>query len=290
MKKNILIVLSLFLCLTSIQAQLLWKVTGKGLKHPSYLFGTHKLISIQFLDSIPGLFKAFNDCDKVIGEMVFNNIDATAKIQKAAIMPDNIKITDLLNEDQAKILDKELKSVLMLSLKNVNTMNPSLVLTMYETEIYKKLTGLIDDKQSDSFFQLVAEEKDKNVIGLETIDQQIAVLFDNGSLELQADMLVETVQHKADIITKMIQLIKLYKDGKIDELAELSKGKDRLTDMTKQEYAKLVDNRNNDWMIKLPGYFKESSSFVAVDVIHLGGKNGLIKKLQNEGYKVKAFE
>jgi len=290
MKKNILIVITLIFGFTSVQAQLLWKVTGKGLKHPSYLFGTHRLISIQFLDSIPGLFKAFNDCDKVIGEMVFNNIDATAKIQKAAIMPDNIKITDLLNEDQAKILDKELKSVLMLSLKNVNTMNPSLVLTMYETEIYKKLTGLIDDKQSDSFFQLVAEEKDKNVIGLETIDQQIAVLFDNGSLELQADMLVETVQHKADIITKMIQLIKLYKDGKIDELAELSKGKDRLTDMTKQEYAKLVDNRNNDWMIKLPGYFKESSSFVAVDVIHLGGKNGLIKKLQNEGYKVKAFE
>jgi len=43
-------------------------------------------------------------------------------------------------------------------------------------------------------------------------------------------------------------------------------------------------------LIKLPGYFKESSSFVAVDVIHLGGKYGLIKKLQNAGYKVKPVE
>ena len=290
MKKNILIVFSLFLCLTSIHAQLLWKVTGKGLKHPSYLFGTHRLISIQFMDSIPGLFKAFNDCDKVVGEMVFNNIDATAKIQLAAIMPDNIKITDLLNEEQTKILDKELKSVLKLSLKNVSTMNPSLVQTMYEMEIYKKQTGLINDKQSDSYFQLIAEEKDKNVIGLETIDQQIAVLFGNGTLERQADMLVETIQHKDIILKKIIQLNKLYKAGLIDELAELSKGKDQITDLTEQEYTKLVDDRNTEWMIKLPVCFKESSSFVAVDAIHLGGKNGLIKKLQHAGFKVKAVE
>jgi len=290
MKKNILIVITLLLGFTSIQAQLLWKVTGKGLKHPSYLFGTQKLISIQFLDSIPGLFKAFNDCDKVVGEMVFNNIDATVKIQKAAIMPENVKISDLLNEDQTKILDKELKSVLKLSLKNVSTMNPSLVLTMYKMEIYKKLTRLIDDKQSDSYFQLIAEEKDKSVIGLETIVQQIAVLFGNGTLERQADLLVETIQHKDDVLTKMIQLNKLYKAGKIDELVEFSKGKNLITDMNKQEFEILVDNRNNDWLIKLPGYFKESSSFVAVDVIHLGGKYGLIKKLQNAGYKVKPVE
>lgn len=290
MKKNILIIFSLLLCFTSIQAQLLWKVTGKGLKHPSYLFGNHRLISIQFLDSVPGLFKAFNDCDKVVSEMVFNNIDATAKIQQAAIMPGNLKINDLLNEEQSKILDNEFKSVLKLSLKNVSTMNPSLVRTMYEMEIYKKLTGLTDNKQSDSFFQLVAEEKDKTIIGLETIDQQIDILYGNGTLEQQADMLVETVQHKDEILTKMIQLIKLYKAGKIDELVELSKGKDHITDMTEQEYTKLVDNLNNDWMKKLPVLFKESTCFVAIDAIHLGGKNGLIKKLQQAGFKVKAVE
>ena len=159
---------------------------------------------------------------------------------------------------------------------------------MYEMEIYKNLTGLTDDKQSDSYFQLVAEEKDKNVIGLETIDQQIAVLFGNGTLERQADLLVETIQHKDSILKKIIQLNKLYRAGLIDELAEFTKGNDQITDMTREEYTKLVDNRNTDWMLKLPVSFKESSSFVAVNAVHLGGKNGLIKKLQNAGYKVKA--
>ena len=290
MKKYFLIFFSMFLCLATIHAQLLWKVTGKGLKHPSYLFGTHHLISIQFLDSIPGLFKAFNETDIVVGEMVMNNIDITAKIQQAAIMPNHTVIKDLLNDDEYKLVDNELKSVLKLGLKNLSIMNPSLILTMYEMEIYKRLTGFTDGKQSDSYFQLVAAEKGKKVIGLETVDQQIAILFGNGSLERQANILVETIQHKDKTLSEMIQLNKLYKTGKIDELVDLSKGKDNTTEMTEEEYANLVDKRNAEWLKKLPAYFKETSSFVAVGAIHLGGKNGLVKQLQRAGYKVKAVD
>ena len=286
MKKNILILFLLLLCLTATQAQLLWKVSGNGLKHPSYLFGTHHLISIQFLDSVPGLFKAFNNCDVMVSEMMMNNIDATAKIQQAAIMPNHVKINDLLNDDEYKLVDNELKSVLKFGLKDVSIMNPSLILTMYEMEIYKKLTGFKDESQSDSYFQLVAAEKGKKIIGLETVDQQIAILFNNNNLERQADILVETVQKKDSILNEMIQLNKLYKVGKIEKLIDLSKRKGNITDMTDEEYAKLVDNRNADWMTKLPGLFKESSCFVAVGAMHLGGKKGLIKLLKKEGYKV----
>ena len=280
----------MFLGVTSIQAQLLWKVSGKGLKQPSYLFGTHHLFSIQYFDSIPGLFKAFNDCNVVVSEMVMNNIDASAKIRQAAVMPDHKTIKDLLNDDEYKLVDSELKSVLKLGLKNVSIMNPSLILTMYEMEIYKKLTGFSDTKQSDSYFQLVAAEKGKKVIGLETVDQQIEVLFGNGTLERQANVLVEAIQHKDKILSEMIQLNKLYKAGKIDELAELSKGKDNITEMTEEEYAKLVDNRNAEWLKKLPSILKDGSSFIAVDAMHLGGKNGLVKQLQKAGYKIKAVD
>lgn len=290
MKKNILVFLSIILSLSAVQAQLLWKVTGKGLKHPSYLFGTHHLIPIQFLDSVPGLYKAFNECDDVVGEIVLNNIDATSKIKQAAIMPDHKTIKDLLNDDDYKLTDNELKSVLKFGLKDVSIMNPSLILSMYEMEIYKKLTGFTENKQSDSYFQTVAAEKGKKVIGLETVEQQIAVLFGNGSLKRQAEVLVETIKQKDNILNEMIQLNKLYKEGKIDTLIELSKGKDNITDMTEEEYTNLVDNRNAQWLAKLPVYFKESSCFVAVGAMHLGGKKGLVKQLQKAGYKVTAIE
>ncbi|MDR3653245.1 MAG: TraB/GumN family protein [Paludibacter sp.] len=288
MKKKILILCLFIFSLSTTQAQLLWEVTGNGLKHPSYLFGTHHFISIQFLDSIPGLYKAFNECDAVIGEIVFNNIDATSQIQKAAIMPKHTKIEDLLNAEEYKIADTELKSVLKFGLKDVSIMNPSLILNMYEMEIYKKKTGFSDNHQSDSFFQLVASEKDKNVIGLEDVNQQIAVLFGNGSLEQQADHLVEIIQHKDSVINEMILQNKLYKAGKIDELQEQAKS--NTTGMTTTEYAKLIEDRNADWVAKLHDYFKQSPCFVAVDAIHLGGKNGLIKLLEKDGYKVKAVE
>ncbi|MDD4968708.1 MAG: TraB/GumN family protein [Paludibacter sp.] len=290
MKRNLLILFSLFLGLTSIEAQLLWKVTGKGLKHPSYLFGTHNLVPIQFLDSVPGLFKAFNECNQVVGEMVLNNIDGSAKIQQASIMPDHSRIKDLLNDDEYTLVDKELKSVLKLGLKDLSIMNPSVILTMYKMEIYKKLTGYSDVKQSDSYFQLVAVEKGKKVVGLETVDQQITVLYGNGTLERQADKLVETIEHKDKILNEMIHLNKLYKAGRIDELVELSKGQQNVSDLTGAEFKKLVDNRNVEWLKKLPAYMKETSSFITVGAIHLGGINGLVKQLQKEGYKVKPVE
>jgi len=290
MKKKIVLFSLLMLCFAATQAQLLWKVSGNGLKHTSYLFGTHHLIPIQFLDSVPGLFKAFNASDVVVGEIVMSNVEAMAKIQQAAIMPDHKTMKELLSEGNYKVVDKELKSVLKFGLKELSMMNPSLILTLYEMELYKKRIGLIDDKQSDSYFQLVAEEKGKKVVGLETVEQQIEVLFGNGSLKRQAEVLVETIQHKDSIMAEMSHLNKLYKAGKLDELVSLSKGKGSVTDMTFEEYAKLVDNRNVNWLTKLPDLMKESSCFVAVGALHLAGKNGLIKQLEKAGYKVKAVD
>jgi uncharacterized protein len=290
MKKNILILFLFLLSFSATQAQLLWRITGNGLKQPSYLFGTHNLISIQFLDSVPGLFKAFNECKVVVGEAVVNTIDATAKIQQAAIMSDHQNIKDLLNDDQYIIVDNELKLVMKFGVKEVSIMNPSLLQKLYEMEIYKKSTGFTEDTQSNSYFQLVAAEKDKKIIGLENVDQQIKILYGNGTLERQADMLVETIQHKDHILAEMIQLNKLYKAGRIEELIDLSKGKGNITDMNEEEYSKFVDNRNADWMTKLPALIRESSCFIAVGALHLGGKNGLIQQLEKSGFKVKVVE
>lgn len=288
MKKIILLLIALITCFSISQAQLLWKITGNGLKHPSYLFGTHHLIPIQFLDSVPGLFKAFNECETVLAEMVLNTIDVSAKIQQAAIMPNHRKISDLLTTEEYNLVDNELKAILKFGLKEVSIMNPSLILTMYEMEKYKKLTGFSDDKQSDSYFQLVAAEKDKKVLGLETIDQQIAILYGNGSLERQARVLVESIRKKDSILKDMILLNRLYKAGKLNDLLLLSKGKGDITDMTEQEFKKMADDRNADWITKLPNMMQKSSCFIAVGALHLPGQNGLLKLLEKEGYKLTA--
>lgn len=37
------------------QAQLLYKISGNGLKVPSYIIGTYHFADVKFTDSIPGL-------------------------------------------------------------------------------------------------------------------------------------------------------------------------------------------------------------------------------------------
>ena len=270
----------------SLHAQLLWKVSGKDLPKPSYVFGTHHLIPISFLDSVPGLFSAFNNCDAIIGEMVLNNIDASPQIMQAAMLPQGLTMDSLLNADDYAFVDAELKSVLKFGLKELGLMNPAMIRTMYELELYKQTTGFSEDTQSDAYFQTLAARMDKKVIGLEDMEKQIAVLFGNKDLQREAELLLETVRAKDRTLEDISQMNSLYKTGKIDELVNLAQQQDDPLAMTDEEYAKLVDDRNFEWLEALPDYMAASPSFIAVGALHLGGKNGLIKQLKKKGYKV----
>ena len=60
MKKVILLAVALiagFACNT--QAQILYRISGKGLESPSYIVGTYHLAPASFADSIPGMAKAW---------------------------------------------------------------------------------------------------------------------------------------------------------------------------------------------------------------------------------------
>lgn len=287
MKKTILLLFVLSVSFLA-NAQVLWKLTGNGLTRPSYLFGTHHLIPIQFLDSVPGLFKAFNASETVVGEMVLNNIDATVKIQQAAVLPNHLNMKKLVNDADYQLLNKELKAVLKLELKDISMMHPAMILTMYEMELYKQTTGFVEGNQSDSYFQLIAAEKDKKIVGLETIDQQIALLFGNGTLERQAEVLVSSIRNKSQLMNDITELNTLYKQGKLEALLTLSSKKGKVTDLTDEEFAQFVDNRNLQWMNQIPELIQKSSCFIAVGALHLPGKNGLIQLLQKKGYKVSA--
>lgn len=272
-----------------LHSQLLWKISGKNLSEPSYLFGTHHLIPISFLDSVPGLFKAFNNCDAVVGEMILNNIDASSQIMQAAMLPQGLTMDSLLNKDDYALVDAELKSIFKFGLKELGLMNPSMIKTMYELELYKQLTGFSEDVQSDSYFQALAAQMDKRLIGLEDIEKQIDVLFGNKDLQREAELLVETVRAKNKTLEDINTMNSLYRSGKIDELVNLAKLQDDPLAMTDEEYARLVDNRNFDWLEILPGYMTTASCFIAVGALHLGGEHGLIKQLKKQGYKVRVI-
>lgn len=285
MKKIILYCLFFIFGISTTQGQLLWKITGNGLKNPSYLFGTHHLIPIQFLDSVPGLYPAFNSAKMVVSEVVLNNLDATPAIRKAALLPDTITIRGLLNQAEYEFVNQELTNTLRMSLDNLNKMHPSLISKLYELELYKKYEHFEENTQSDTYFQLVAAKKGKPIAGLETVEQQVKLLFPE-NIKKETQLLVASIRNKEMLIQEMREMNRLYREGNLDALEVLANQSNKQWNVSEEENKKLIDDRNINWVKQLPDLIKNNSCFVAVGALHLPGNKGLIKLLKNEGYKV----
>jgi uncharacterized protein YbaP (TraB family) len=53
-----------------------------------------------------------------------------------------------------------------------------------------------------------------------------------------------------------------------------------------EEIKLLLDDRNKNWIMQLPGIMKEQPAFIAVGALHLAGENGLVALLRKQGYIV----
>ncbi len=289
MKKVKLLILFATMGVCTLNAQLLWKISGHGLKHNSYLFGTHHLISIHYLDSIPGVFPAFNHSDMVVSEIVLNEADVPARIQKASVLPDSLTMKSLLTAEDFEFVDKELINTLKMSLKDITRMHPSLIQTIYELELYRDRTRFDENTASDSYFQLVASQKGIPVKGLETVDKQIELLFPMNNLKGKAEELVSTIRNKDILYDSYRELNRLYRTGNINGLERLNKTWNREWGISEEENTRMLDERNIDWVAQLPDLMKSNSCFIAVGALHLPGEKGLINLLRNKGYKVTAI-
>lgn len=288
MKRIFFFSIIIFCSFQIASAQLLWKVNGNGLQKSSYIFGTHYLIPMAYLDSVQQLYKAFNNCNTVICELVANNIDANAQLSKTAFIQGNKTLKDFIPVNKYIQVDSVLKSELKIGLKELSKMQPEFVLKMYEIELFKKIIGIYDDAQSDAYFQLVANEKGMKVIGLETMQQQVKPSSDDQVLQKQCDQLTKTVLNKDSLSKEMIKISMLYKKGKIEDFALLS----RMDGISNSETSTIskTETQNAAWIEKLTILMKEKPCFIVVGVEHLGGDIGLIESLRRKGYRVKAVE
>ena len=57
-------------------------------------------------------------------------------------------------------------------------------------------------------------------------------------------------------------------------------------DSSPEEEAALIDNRNANWLTKMPGIMAEKPTLFAVGAGHLPGNKGVLNLLRQAGYKV----
>ena len=129
---------------------------------------------------------------------------------KSAMMKDTT-LNELLNDSDYVLVDKGLKEVVGMGLNKLGKMKPLVLSAMYSVMIYKKLTNLKKEPEVvDILFQKKAKKNNKSVIGLESIDQQIDILFNSLPLSEQAKILVYGIKDKENGVEQVIKLNEVY--------------------------------------------------------------------------------
>ncbi|GAB3565975.1 TraB/GumN family protein [Spirosoma luteolum] len=279
--------LLLFLLLLSgrLGAQsLLWEVSGNGLTRPSYLFGTYHILKDSYLQQAPLVRGAFERAEGVVVE---TTVDSSAMLNMAvrALMPGKT-LQQLISTDDYSLVANEFKKTTGYDLAMFSLMKPimaattlSLAYAEQESDTLHRFSG----QPLDLFFAAEATRRHKTLVPLETMEQQMAFLFDHDPVEKQATDLVTMVKEKDTMRGTGRQLTDLYLAGNLDGLVTLSRQyEDKYGDM-----AYLVNDRNRTWMQRLPGLMTVRPTFVAVGALHLPGPDGLISLLRQQGYTLK---
>lgn len=286
MRRIVAIVLFVLVGTASANAQLLWKISGRGIEKPSYILGTHHAVPYTFCDTIPGLMKAFGEVGHVVGEFDMLKMGAMTpqqmqNMQKMIMMPADTTMASLFSDAQRDTLDAYLKNTLGANLQMLSSMKPMTIMVTVQQKI---LMEIIPDIASltgiDKYMQTLAAEKGKQVGGLETMEYQLGLLY-GSSLQDQADALMDMVR-RSNSKELLQELTAAYKTQNLDILWKIFQDQ-----MTQLEYDALVKNRNLNWLEEMKRLLPAQSALYVVGAGHLPGDSGMINLLRDAGYKVK---
>ena len=295
MMKRLVFFLSLAFVAVSIQAQLLWKVSGNGLEKDSYILGTMHNAPASMIDEIPGMQQALEGCDVVIGEMDKNDLDLNAlDIDFAAIAaksqaPPDSTLDKLFSPEEYQMIKQVYEE------KCGDAAIPFMLMDFFKPAFVDMIitqSSILDSvydmsQYIDMAVQLRAQEMGRPSMGLETLMEQMSFVFDIPIAE-QAKDLLETCMY-IDFSEELIPM--LYEPYINQDLAKIeSMYFDPELGNDEKENERLVIRRNLNWVEKLEKLMPEQACLVCVGAAHLIGEQGLLQLFRERGYTVEPMK
>lgn len=293
--------LLLLMAAVTMQAQLLWKISGNGLQKPSYIIGTYHLANVSFTDSIKGLKAAMDATEQVYGEIVMADMASPENIQKmqaAMLLPDGQTLDKLFTTDEMTRINALVKSVLGVDMTNPMVAQQLGKLTPYALQVQlgvliylKKHPGFNPNEGFDSYFQKEAAAKGKGVGGLETFDFQINTLYKSTTMERQKQLLLCLADNLEFNEEQTENIVKAFFTQDLDGIEKAMDAKlNNTCDGTPEEKETLIYSRNDNWMKQMPEIMKQKATLFAVGAGHLPGERGLLAQLKKAGYTVEGVK
>lgn len=256
---------------------LLWKITGKHLKKPSYLFGTIHIICPDDYVWTERMKQALKSSDKICMEMDMD--DPKVIMQATAGMMDTTgrKLSSYFTDEQYKNLKAYVKEKTGMDAALFEPMKPMAL----QTVLAMAATRCSNAVSYEQKIMTTAQKDKKEITGLEAPDEQLAALASIPTDSVISEMM-EAINNKDREDTEYNHLVAAYKTQDLPELYKLlTSSKDLQAGM-----AALLDDRNKRWIARMTKQMKGNSVFFAVGAGHLWGGNGVINLLKQKGYEV----
>ena len=269
------------------QNSLLFEITGNGMSSPSYLFGTMHVQDEAAFGWNDSVFWAIDQ----VGTTAFE-IDFDAKKLKKELKPSPVQMKSWENfivNDLSPAIEKTI---------------PADTLGMRIAGFYSTvLTALLekDKKQRgtfvDMFLQEYAQKEGKEVVGVESIKEQLNIFLDMDKQLLKKSIIEFLENDNWDFDPSLLtggqaELIEAYGSKRLTDVCavmnkEVTKSSNELIN---QLYERIFNDRNEIMYKRASKMIKKKPHFIAVGAGHLCGSTGLIERLTAAGYQLRPID
>ncbi|MCU0797285.1 MAG: TraB/GumN family protein [Akkermansiaceae bacterium] len=273
---------------------MLWKIEGKGLEKPSWLFGTIHIGTGPVANLHPAAEKAFESADAVFTEVSMDTANQMA-IAGGLVRQDGRSLSDSIGPELADLLTEELAAI-----------NPALgigVLDKFKTWAVAITLPMLKYQLGgaealDAIIWKRAEKDGKATAALEELEDQTGI-FDKLAENEQVTLLGETLRLQREAREKgeepVGKLIDTYVSG--DDKAIIDEIEKQYKEMAEGDHAELgkklmkalIDDRNVGMAKVIDTHLKAEPGkvhFFAAGTAHYLGKASVVDLLTEKGYRV----
>jgi len=293
MIKHLLLLLS-FLILSSandlsIKHPMLWEITGDTLEKPSYLFGTFHSRDPDLNMLHPSVLWALDRSSRLYTEIPMNH-KSSMEVLTFIKLQDPLLLEERLQPKTLELLSSYIKtSRYGLTLKELSHFKTwGIALMLGNEEERNDPHALFMDERLVEY----AKKQQIAQAGLETVTEQLSY-FENLSNMEQEQLLLDTLDQKKDTNYKEA-LKSWYQKGSAKGFFALQKrfasDDPKQQQLDKKLVEGLLTERNSRFTGRIGLLFQKKlphTYFFAIGAGHLPGEEGLLKRLEQLGYRVK---
>ena len=268
---------------------LLWKIEGRGYE-PSYLFGTMHVTDERVLQLPEAVLKAFEASRRCIFELVVPEDGGPWDSIPKQTLPNNLHLSTIIGDAAYN------KVVIAAGRYGIPTgqiekIHPAALFAIFNQPANEWLRRSAGWAFLDQALQNEARALGKPLHALETMAEQIAISDQRyGGVDI-GTLISGMIDHSFKTEQAREVMIQHYLRRDLDAIFDQQQGIVALLPTAERQAYKafqalLLDNRNVHMAERSEKHLAVGRAFIAVGAAHLPGKKGVLRLLEERGYKV----